>query len=44
MPRLETPIVAVPIVDYWLAGTAGNALTWGLADIIREQRLEVGAD
>ena len=38
-PRLRTPDKSQPIVDYWLEGTAGNALTWGVADIIREEGL-----
>jgi hypothetical protein len=38
-PGLLTPGKSQPIVDYWLAGTAGNALTWGVEDIIREEGL-----
>jgi hypothetical protein len=40
MPELASPAAARPIVDYWLSGTNHNALTWGLADIIREEHLE----
>jgi hypothetical protein len=40
LPRLRTPDKSQPIVDYWLQDTAGNALTWGVEDIIREERLD----
>jgi hypothetical protein len=36
-PGLHIPGKSQPIVDYWLAGTAGNALTWGVEDILREE-------
>lgn len=39
LPRLYTPDKSQAIVDYWLKGTAGNALTWGVEDIIREEGL-----
>jgi hypothetical protein len=39
LPRLRTPGKSQPIVDYWSKGTAGNALTWGVVDIIREEEL-----
>jgi len=38
-PQLRTPGKSQAIVDYWLDGTAGNALTWGVEDIIREEGL-----
>lgn len=40
LPRLRTPDRSQPIVDYWLHGTAGSALTWGVEDIIRDERLD----
>ncbi len=40
LSQLLTPTKAQPIVDYWLEGTAGNALTWGIEDIVREEELD----
>jgi hypothetical protein len=38
--QLRSPAKSQPVVDYWLKGTAGNALTWGVEDIIREEELD----
>jgi hypothetical protein len=35
-PALTTPTRAARLVDYWEEGTARNALTWSLEDIVAE--------
>ena len=35
-PTLTTPIRAARLVDYWSEGTARNALSWSLDDILEE--------
>jgi hypothetical protein len=33
-PQLVTPEKALRLIDYWSDGTARNALTWSLDDIL----------
>lgn len=35
-PELSTAARAAPLIEYWYEGTARNALTWGLDDILNE--------
>jgi hypothetical protein len=35
-PELATPTRAERLIDYWSEGTARNALTWSIDDILRE--------
>lgn len=35
-PQLVTPHKALRLVDYWSEGTARNALTWSLDDVLAE--------
>lgn len=37
--ELTTPVRSEPILEFWLRGTQGNALTWTIEDIISEEGL-----